>query len=269
MKEFEQRNINILGSTEGDHYILHKGRIDLSRREMPVRSATIPTDTLDIEIDKRKSALVVVDMQNDFCATGGWLHAVGADIERTRRPIEPIQRVAQAFRLNEMPVIWLNWGVRPDLLNLPPVVQFPFKQMGGGVGLGDVQPEQPGAPQAVGSRVLTKDSWGAELVDGLRVQTGDVCIDKHRISGFWDTPLDSVLRNVGIRTLMFAGVNADQCVLATLMDATFHGYDSVLLSDCVGTSSPDFCLEATILNVRSVFGFVTDSRRLCDALQDT
>jgi nicotinamidase-related amidase len=268
VNESRQNPFNVLGCPTGDHYWIEKGCVDLSRRAAAVSPASIATDSLDIAIDRRKTAFVVVDMQNDFCAPNGWLHSVGGDIERTRRPIEPIQQVAQACRLNGMPVIWLNWGIRPDLLNLPAVVQFPFKQMGGGTGLGDPQPERPGTPEAVGSRVLQKDSWGAELVDELRPQADDIRIDKHRISGFWDTPLDSILRNLGIRTLMFAGVNADQCVLATLMDATFHGYDGLLISDCVGTSSPDFCLEATLLNVRSVFGFVTDSRRVCDALHE-
>ncbi|WP_250523696.1 MULTISPECIES: isochorismatase family cysteine hydrolase [unclassified Caballeronia] len=268
INEPRQHPINLVGCATGDHYQIEKGRIDLSRHAVPVSAASIATDSLDIRIDRRKTALVIVDMQNDFCAPNGWLHSVGGDIERTRRPIQPIQQVAQAFRLNRMPVIWLNWGIRADRLNLPAVVQFPFKQMGGGTGLGDPQPERPGTPEVAGSRVLQKESWGAELVDELRPQPDDIRIDKHRISGFWDTPLDSILRNLGIRTLMFAGVNADQCVLATLMDATFHGYDGVLVADCVGTSSPDFCLEATLVNVRSVFGFVTDSRRVCNALHD-
>jgi len=71
--------------------------------------------------------------------------------------------------------------------------------------------------------VLQKDSWAAAVVDELAIEPTDIRVDKHRISGFWDTPLDSILRNLGVRTILFAGVNTDQCVLHTLTDANFLG----------------------------------------------
>jgi nicotinamidase-related amidase len=82
------------------------------------------------------------------------------------------------------------------------------------------------------------------------------------MSGFHDTCLDSVLRNLDIKTVLFAGVNADQCVLATLMDANFAGYDCILLEDCTSTTSPAFCWEATLYNVRQCFGFTALSKDL-------
>ena len=83
----------------------------------------------------------------------------------------------------------------------------------------------------------------------LHQEPGDIHVSKHRISGFWDTPLDAILKNLDVTTLFFAGVNADHCVLGTLMDANFHGYDTVMLEDCVATTSPDFCMQATLHNV--------------------
>ena len=80
------------------------------------------------------------------------------------------------------------------------------------------------------------------------------------MSGFWDTALDSILRNLGATTLLFAGVNVDQCVLATLQDASCLGYDCILLEDCSATTSPDYCLAATLYNVRQCFGFVAESK---------
>ena len=114
--------------------------------------------------------------------------------------------------------------------------------------------------------LLEKDGWGAELVRGLEREPGDIWIDKHRISGFWDTPLDSILRNLGVTTLLFAGINADHCVYATLMDANFHGYDTIMLEDCVATTSPAFCLEATLHNVRFCFGFTVTASNLLKGL---
>jgi nicotinamidase-related amidase len=115
--------------------------------------------------------------------------------------------------------------------------------------------------------VLEKDGWGAELVSGLHRDPADISVDKHRISGFWDTPLDSILRNLQVSTLLFAGINADHCVYATLMDANFQGYDTIMLEDCVATTSPDFCLEATLHNVRFCFGFTTTSKQLIEGMQ--
>ena len=112
-----------------------------------------------------------------------------------------------------------------------------------------------------------KDSWAAAVVDELEQKPGDIKVDKHRISGFWDTPLDSILRNLGTRTILFAGVNTDQCVLHSLADANFLGYGCILIEDRCATSSPDFCIQATLWNVKRGFGFVTSSAKILQALK--
>jgi len=134
-----------------------------------------------------------------------------------------------------------------------------YNPSGDGVGLGDPLPKN-GAP------VLQAGSWAAAVVDELAPQPSDIRVDKYRMSGFWDTPLDSMLKNLGRTTLLFAGVNADQCVLCTLQDANFLGYDCILLEDCTATTSPDFCWQATLYNVKQCFGFVTDSSRFLSAV---
>jgi len=101
-------------------------------------------------------------------------------------------------------------------------------------------------------------------VDELKPEPGEPCVDKYRMSGFWDTPLDSILRNLAVTTLMFAGVNVDQCVFATVVDAACIGYDVVLLEDCCGTTSPAYCHDATVYNVAQCFGFVTSSTALLE-----
>jgi nicotinamidase-related amidase len=85
------------------------------------------------------------------------------------------------------------------------------------------------------------------------------------MSGFWDTPLDAILRNLRVDTLFFAGVNADQCVIWTLADANFLGYDCVMLEDCCATTSPGFCWDATLYNVRQCMGFTATSTDLIGA----
>lgn len=127
------------------------------------------------------------------------------------------------------------------------------------MGLGDPLPSN-------GAKVLMKGNWAAAVVDELEQLPADICIDKYRMSGFWDTPLDSILRNLGRTTLFFTGVNADQCVMATLQDANFLGYDCILIKDCTATTSPEYCWLATLYNVKQCFGFVTDSKEILKAI---
>lgn len=211
-----------------------------------------------LQIDLERTAIIVVDMQNDFCHPDGWLASIGVDIAAARTPIAPLQALLPRLRAQDVPVIWLNWGNRPDQMNLSPSVLHVYKPDGTGTGLGD--------PLANGAPVLEEGSWAAAVVDELEIADTDVRVSKYRMSGFWDTPLDSILRNLRVDTVLFAGVNVDQCVLATLIDANCLGYDCVLLSDCSATTSPAFCTDATLYNVKQCFGFVAESRALLAGL---
>jgi nicotinamidase-related amidase len=220
----------------------------------------IPCEPQSVTVDLNRTAIIIIDMQNDFCAKGGWVDHLGADYTPDRAPIAPLQRLLPALREANVPVIWVNWGNRPDLANMPPNQIHLYKPKGVGVGLGDPLPGS-GAP------VLQKDSWAAAVVDELKQEPQDYKVDKHRISGFWDTPLDSMLRNLGTRSILFTGVNTDQCVMHSLTDANFLGYGCIMVSDCCATTSPSFCTEATIWNVKKCFGFVTDSNTILTALR--
>jgi len=235
------------------------GEVDTAMKSPDPDPLRLPSAPQSVVIDLRRTALVVIDMQNDFCAKGGWVDHLGVDYNPDRRPIEPLRKLLPALRAAGVRVIWVNWGNRPDLANMPPNQIHLYKPAGRGIGLGDPLPGS-------GARVLEKDSWAAAVVDELEQKPEDLKVDKYRISGFWDTPLDSILRNLGMRTLLFAGVNTDQCVLHSLTDANFLGYGCVMLEDCCATTSPEFCTQATVWNVKKCFGFVTDSRAVLTAL---
>jgi nicotinamidase-related amidase len=235
--------MSTIGAAPGNRWTLAQGAVDLVRTAPASRPARLACEGVAVTFDRAASAIVVIDMQNAFCHPD----RAGAD-GAARRPIAPLARLLPALRDAHMPVVWLNWGNRADGLNLAPSVVYGFHGWG------------------ATKSFIVKDSFEAAVVDGLEVDTRDIRIDKCRISGFWDTALDSILRNLGIRTLFFAGVNLDQCVYATLMDAGFLGYDCILLEDCCATSSPDFCTQATLWNVREGFGFLSDSDRLVGAL---
>ena len=244
-----------LGSAPHNQWQVGDDRVSLVRAPFAQRAITVEDGGRAITFDLARTALIVVDMQNDFCHPDGWLGHIGVDVSPARRPIDPLRRLLPGLRGLGVPVVWLNWGNRPDRLNLSPALLHVYNPTGFGVGLGDPLPKS-GAP------VLEAGSWAAAVVDELMPDTGDIHVAKYRMSGFPDTPLDSILRNIGVTTLLFAGVNLDQCVLCTLQDANFRGYDCLLLEDCAATTSPDFCTAATLYNIRQCFGFVTDGPAL-------
>ncbi|MEH1889421.1 MAG: isochorismatase family cysteine hydrolase [Nostoc sp.] len=233
---------------------------DITRLQKTPQPVILSTETKTLHLDLAKAAILVIDMQNDFCHPDGWLAHIGVDVTPARQPIEPLNNLLPELREAGVPVIWVNWGNRPDLLNISAGSRHVYNPTGGGVGLGDPLPSN-------GARVLMAGSWAAAIVDELEQIPEDIHVDKYRMSGFWDTPLDSILRNLGRTTLFFAGVNADQCVLMTLCDANFLGYDCVLVKDCTATTSPEYCWLATLYNVKQCFGFVTDSQAILTALK--
>lgn len=248
-----------LGTSPQTRWLANAEHVDLTPPAPAPRPVTLASTPQQVSFDLNRAALVIIDMQNDFCAKGGWVDHLGADFTPDRAPIEPLRALLPPWRAAGGAVLWVNWGTRPDLANMPPNQHHLYKPKGTGIGLGEPLPGH-------GARVLQKDSWAAAVVDELEIAPGDICVDKHRISGFWDTPLDSILRNLGTRTILFAGVNTDQCVLCTLTDANFLGYACVLLDDCCATTSPAFCTEATLWNVRKCFGFVAGSSDVLRAL---
>jgi nicotinamidase-related amidase len=151
---------------------------------------------------------------------------ISAHLEAGSTGSEPISARARANQATEaypssaaqpgVRIIWLNWGNRLDRKNLPPTSLYVFSRDRNGIGIGG---ELPGN----GAHLLEKDSWLTAVVDELEQLPEDIKVDKCRISGFWDTPLDSILKNLGVKTLFFSGVNTDQCVLHSLTDAHFLG----------------------------------------------
>jgi nicotinamidase-related amidase len=233
---------------------------DITRPPLNPQPAILATETKILRLDWAKTAILVIDMQNDFCHPDGWLAHIGVDVTPARQPIKPLQILLPALRNTGIPVVWVNWGNRPDLLNISANLHHVYNPTGEGVGLGHPLPSN-------GEKVLMKGSWAAAVVDELPHSPSDIRVDKYRMSGFWDTPLDSILRNLGRTTLLFAGVNADQCVMATLQDANFLGYDCILVKDCTATTSPEYCWQATLYNVKQCFGFVTDSQSIFKAFE--
>jgi ureidoacrylate peracid hydrolase len=205
------------------------------------------------EVDIARSALIVIDMQNDFLHPEGWFaSARGADVEPLGAITGNINALADQFRACRSTVIHLNWGVRADLANLPANVVDKASDCGRGIGYAD---------ELVNGPVLVADSWGAQSVPAIRTCHQDIHVSKQRLSGFSDNELDQLLRRRRVDTLFFTGINIDRCVFATLADACFQGYDAVLVEDACATTSPACVTDAITYLVRLVYGFTatTDS----------
>lgn len=241
-----------MGAAPGSTWLVTPDHVDMTRPAPAVRPLRLTAEPQNLTLDAAKTALLIVDMQNDFCTEGGWLHARGIDISPNRAPIAPLARLISAFRTRRMPVVWVNWGVRKDLLNIHPSLRHAHNPSGLET---DLARPVPGTR----SEVIAAGSWGAQVVDEINPGDADHQITKHRFSAFWDCETDAVLRNLGISTLLIGGVNMDQCVMTTLEDASFLGYDTILVSDATATTSPGFCVQAVLYNVKLLFGFVTDS----------
>ena len=250
-----------LGSSSNNRWLVGESAVDLSEPPPSPDRLTFAARPQRLTVDLNRTAMVVVDMQNDFCTKGGWIDWLGVDISPNRTPIKPLTRLVTGLRRAGVPIVWLNWGNRADLMNLTPGHLRMCTPTGDGIGFGDPLPGS-------GARVLEKDSWAAAVVDELKQKREDIRIDKYRLSGFWDTQLDSILRNLNVNCLLFAGVNTDVCVMSTLQDAQFNGYGCVMVEDCCGTTSPPFCNEATLWQVENIYGFVTDSTKILTALKE-
>ncbi len=243
-----------LGPLQGQGWVVSGDAIRVVPPRRPERMVRVASRPKAIEIDAARTALIVIDMQNDFVHDDGWFAAKGIDVAPLSAPVPAIRSLGAACRGAGVPVVWLNWGVPPGVPNLPPNTLLRGKRSADAIGYAE------GTPGA-----LVAGTWGAATIDALAPEASDIHVAKHRFSGFPDGTLESVLRNLDVTALLFAGVNVDRCVFATLMDASARGYACVLVEDACATVSPPEIASAVVWLTTELHGFACRSDALCDA----
>ncbi len=211
-----------------------------------------------IAFHPEQSALVVVDMQNAYASSGGYLDLAGFDISGATAAIANIKTAIEAARAAGMLVVYLQ----------------------NGWDAGYVEAGGPGSPNwhksnalktmrrrpELAGTLLAKGGWDYALIDALTPQPGDIVVPKTRYSGFFNCMLDSTLRSRGIRNLVFTGIATNVCVESTLRDGYHLEYFGIVLEDATHQAGPEYIQRASLYNIETFFGWVSNVESFCRAL---
>lgn len=178
--------------------------------------SVIPFEEVRWDLVPGRTVVVIIDPQNDFLHADGWYAQKGIDIAHMRRTIEPTRQLLTDARAKKIPVIWTRHGSRNVEDGGPFMRLRPFLKDGG----------------------LRQDTWGYQIYEELDPREDDWYVDKTRLSAFYNSNLEGILRALDADTVLIAGVLTNQCVAATSKDAMFRDFKPIVVEDCTGTTLP-------------------------------
>ena len=210
------------------------------------------------ELRPDNTALIIIDMQTDFCGPGGYVDHMGYDLSLVRAPIEPIKSVLSAMRAKGYTIIHTREGHRPDLADLPANKRWRSRRINAGIG-------DPGPC----GRILVRGEPGWDIIPELYPIAGEPIIDKPGKGAFHQTDLHQILQKHEIENLLVCGVTTEVCVNTTVREANDRGFRCIVLSDCCGSYFPEFH-EAGLAMIKAqggIFGWVSASQPVLKVLQ--
>jgi nicotinamidase-related amidase len=221
------------------------------------KKSIVKAEPYNFEFEPSATALMVIDMQNDFVNPRGFGEFLGNDVSLLRKAINPIRNVLEAVRETEIRVIHTREGHRPDLSDCPPSKLRRGKLK---IGIGDNGPM---------GKVLIRGYKGYDIIDELKPLEGEPIINKPGKGSFYATDLQLILQNWGIKYLVVTGVTTEVCVHTTVREANDRGYECLVLNDCVASYFPEF-QEVGLKMIKAqggIFGWVSSSRNFIDAIK--